>query len=34
MQVLPNEVYFSWVPESEDANINYTGADGKLGLVR
>ena len=32
MQVLPNEVYFSWVPESEDANINYTGADGKLGF--
>ncbi len=31
-QVLPNEVYFSWVPESEDANINYTGADGKLGF--
>ena len=32
MQVKPNEVYFSWVPESEDANINYTGADGKLGF--
>ena len=32
MQVLPNEVYFSWVPESEDVNINYTGADGKLGF--
>ena len=32
MQVGPNEVYFSWVPESEDANINYTGADGKLGF--
>ena len=32
MQVLPNEVYFSWVPESEDGNINYTGADGKLGF--
>jgi len=32
MQVLPEEVYFSWVPESEDANINYTGADGKLGF--
>ncbi len=32
MQVLPNEVYFSWVPESEDSNINYTGADGKLGF--
>ena len=32
MQVGPNEIYFSWVPESEDANINYTGADGKLGF--
>ncbi len=32
MQVGPDEVYFSWVPESEDANINYTGADGKLGF--
>jgi len=32
LQVGPNEVYFSWVPESEDANINYTGADGKLGF--
>ena len=32
MQVGPNEVYFSWVPESEDGNINYTGADGKLGF--
>ena len=32
MQVLPNEVYFSWVPESEDGNINYTGADGRLGF--
>ncbi len=32
MQVKPNEVYFSWVPESEDGNINYTGADGKLGF--
>ena len=32
MQVKPNEAYFSWVPESEDANINYTGADGKLGF--
>ena len=32
MQVLPNEVYFSWVPESEDSKINYTGADGKLGF--
>ncbi|MBQ2130680.1 MAG: RagB/SusD family nutrient uptake outer membrane protein, partial [Prevotella sp.] len=32
MQVRPNEVYFSWVPESEDSKINYTGADGKLGF--
>ena len=32
MQVKPGESYFSWVPESEDANINYTGADGKLGF--
>ena len=32
MQVKPGEIYFSWVPESEDANINYTGADGKLGF--
>ena len=31
-KVYPNEVYFSWVPESDDANINYTGADGKLGF--
>ena len=31
-KVYPNEVYFSWVPESYDANINYTGADGKLGF--
>ncbi len=28
----PNDVYFSWVPESEDSKINYTGADGKLGF--
>ena len=32
MQVGPNEIYFSWVPESEDSKINYTGADGKLGF--
>ena len=25
-------IYFSWVPESEDSKINYTGADGKLGF--
>ena len=31
-QIKPGESYFSWVPESEDANINYTGADGKLGF--
>ena len=32
LQVKPGESYFSWVPESEDANINYSGADGKLGF--
>ena len=32
LPVAPNEVYFSWVPESEDSKINYTGADGKLGF--
>ena len=32
MQVKPNEAYFTWVPESEDSKINYTGADGKLGF--
>jgi hypothetical protein len=32
MQVLPDGVYFSWVPESEDGNINYTGNDGKMGF--
>ena len=32
LHVAPNEVYFSWVPESEDSKINYTGADGKLGF--
>ncbi len=32
LKVMPNEVYFSWVTEAEDANINYTGADGKLGF--
>jgi hypothetical protein len=32
LQVKPNEAYFTWVPESEDTNINYTGADGKLGF--
>jgi hypothetical protein len=31
-QIKPGEVYFSWVPESDDASINYTGADGKLGF--
>ena len=32
MQIKPNEVYFSWGPESEDSKINYTGADGKMGF--
>ncbi|MBR5656612.1 MAG: RagB/SusD family nutrient uptake outer membrane protein [Prevotella sp.] len=32
MQVNHGDVYFSWVPESEDSKINYTGADGKLGF--
>ena len=32
MQIKPNEVYFSWVSESEDSKINYTGADGKMGF--
>ena len=32
MQVKPDEIYFSWVPESDDSKINYTGADGKLGF--
>ena len=27
-QIKPGESYFSWVPESEDSKINYTGADG------
>ena len=31
-QIKPGESYFSWVPESEDSQINYTGADGKLGF--
>jgi hypothetical protein len=31
-QVKHGDVYFSWVPESEDSKINYTGADGKLGF--
>ena len=31
-KIYPNDVYFSWVPESEDGNINYTGADDKLGF--
>ena len=33
MQVKPDEAYFTWVAESEDSKINYTGADGKLGFV-
>ena len=32
MHVAPDEIYFSWVPESDDSKINYTGADGKLGF--
>ncbi|MBR4390032.1 MAG: RagB/SusD family nutrient uptake outer membrane protein [Prevotella sp.] len=32
MQVLPDSVYFSWVPEYMDNAIDYTGADGKLGF--
>ena len=31
-QIKPGESYFSWVPESEDSKINYSGADGKLGF--
>jgi hypothetical protein len=31
-QIKPGESYFSWVPESDDDKINYTGADGKLGF--
>ena len=31
-QIKPGESYFSWVPQSEDSKINYTGADGKLGF--
>ena len=31
-QIKPGESYFSWVPESDDDRINYTGADGKLGF--
>ena len=31
-KIKPGESYFSWVPESEDSKINYTGADGKLGF--
>ena len=31
-QIKPGESYFSWVPESDDSKINYTGADGKLGF--
>ena len=28
MQVYPNEIFFSWVPESEDSQIDYTVASG------
>ena len=31
-QIKPGESYFSWVPQSEDSKINYSGADGKLGF--
>ncbi len=31
-QIKPDEAYFSWVPESDDSKINYTGADGRLGF--
>ncbi len=31
-QIKPGESYFSWVSESDDSKINYTGADGKLGF--
>jgi hypothetical protein len=31
-QIKPGESYFSWVPESDDSKINYTGADGRLGF--
>ena len=35
MQIKPDEVFFSWVSEQEDENINYpsgTGKDGKFGF--
>ena len=35
MQIKPDEVFFSWVSEEEDENINYpsgTGKDGKFGF--
>ena len=32
MQVKPDEVIFSWVPESEDSKISNYNADGKLGF--
>ena len=32
MKVYPDEVFFSWVPESEDANVTNYNADNRLGL--
>ena len=32
MKVYPDEVFFSWVPESEDANVSNYNADDRLGL--
>ena len=32
MKVYPDEVFFSWVPESDDANVSNYNADKRLGL--
>ncbi len=32
MQVKPDEVFFSWLPESEDANIDYSKNDLRMGF--
>ena len=32
MQIHPDEIFFSWVPESEDSKIKYEGNNGNLGL--
>ena len=32
MKVYPDEVFFSWVPESDDANVSNYNADNRLGL--